>query len=57
MKLITCTAKWENSNQITEQNQFEKLDVEFCDEVKAECLEKNVLQRRRITKPTVNPQS
>ena len=53
MKLITCTGNWENSNQITEQNQFEKLDVEFCDEVKAECLEKNVLQRRRISKPTI----
>ena len=44
---------WKDLNQITEQNQFEKLDVEFCDEVKAECLEKNVLQRRRITKPTI----
>ena len=44
---------WKDLNQITEQNEFEKLDVEFCDEVKAECLEKNVLQWRRITKPTI----
>ena len=49
IKLSTCSANWEDLNQITEQNQFQKLDVEFCDEVKVECLEKNVLQQRRIT--------